>query len=577
MSSQPGNAIRVLALGVVLTILLSGLVWGIHRESPRTLISFHGFLHAGVTTQFLGPAGMRFPPENPYFAGEPLCYYWFYQLLAAVFARWTDLNIFYVLEAFSFAAIAILVFAGLGIGRSFYRSTIAGVLVSFFVLAGTNPLGVAHALQRIARYGTRLLTDHSGYLWGVVGPMYGLIRFGDEGGLYGPFLNFFFNITSRPLALALLVAMVYFLDRSVRNRGRASRLGLVLTAAALGAFNPAMGVSVTGALVLSFAVVWFWDFRRQGMSPALAEQRTTYLWAGLALVAGTLLAAPTYYHLIFGPSDRALRLWLFSGRFFRHAASVGLSVGPLFALALFGSSRISAGRRRFTQVLMLGAFVLILGSVVLRFPSTNESNFFHAGGVLLAIPAAASVFRKEDASGGLSAVRWRVAAVILFFSLTPLLLCESYLGRPAIPVALANRLPERTPADSDLARLYEWVRKETPQKAVFIIDPTADRVTAGGNISEFPAMTSRCLFTERGDHYLVEPYADAARRIDLAARLHSAQAVNDADRLYLRGLDRPLYLLFYRGVEQELAARLTERYGPAAFLRPSVMVFKVEP
>ena len=58
------------------------LVGSIHRESPRTLLSAHGFLHSAIAQRFWVD-GPLLPPQNPFFAGEPLPYYWAFHALGA--------------------------------------------------------------------------------------------------------------------------------------------------------------------------------------------------------------------------------------------------------------------------------------------------------------------------------------------------------------------------------------------------------------------------------------------------------------------------------------------------------------
>src|SRR5262249_39639522 len=72
-----------------LAMLLAAAAWLIpilwlHSHNPRLLPSWHGFLHTAIAARFPGEA---FPPENPFFAGERLPYYWFYQWLTSVTAR----------------------------------------------------------------------------------------------------------------------------------------------------------------------------------------------------------------------------------------------------------------------------------------------------------------------------------------------------------------------------------------------------------------------------------------------------------------------------------------------------------
>ena len=57
----------------LLPLLSSAFLWtlliaGIHRESPRTALSAHGFLHSAIAQRFWVD-GFTLPPQNPFFAG----------------------------------------------------------------------------------------------------------------------------------------------------------------------------------------------------------------------------------------------------------------------------------------------------------------------------------------------------------------------------------------------------------------------------------------------------------------------------------------------------------------------------
>src|SRR5690554_1671565 len=52
----------------------------LQTSNARTLVSWHGFLHTAIANRFPGSFGT---PDNPFFAGEPLPYYWFYHYVAA--------------------------------------------------------------------------------------------------------------------------------------------------------------------------------------------------------------------------------------------------------------------------------------------------------------------------------------------------------------------------------------------------------------------------------------------------------------------------------------------------------------
>jgi hypothetical protein len=163
------NTFSQYLVALLFTLLLCGLIWGIHHNSPRTLISFHGFLHAAIVEQFIGPQPAKFPPENPFYAGEPLCYYWAYQYFAAQFVRIFGINVFYGMEWLAFVAVALLVFSALPLGKRLFRSAPAGFFISILVVVGANLLGIVYLALRAFRYGKQMFLDNNpSYLWGVI-------------------------------------------------------------------------------------------------------------------------------------------------------------------------------------------------------------------------------------------------------------------------------------------------------------------------------------------------------------------------------------------------------------------------
>ncbi len=58
------NLFWIVAFGTAVFWML--LIYAVHRDSPRTLVSFHGFIHAAIAERFLNSAPIAFPPENRY-------------------------------------------------------------------------------------------------------------------------------------------------------------------------------------------------------------------------------------------------------------------------------------------------------------------------------------------------------------------------------------------------------------------------------------------------------------------------------------------------------------------------------
>jgi hypothetical protein len=547
------------------------LILIIHRNSPRTLVSFHGLLHAAIAGKFLAPGSGFWTPENPFFAGEPVSYYWFFHFLAAQVTRGFGLNIFHSFELLVVLGAGILMITAVLLGAKLNKSRISGVLIGYLIMAGTNPLGWLFALKTLFRDGSVVLNDNPNHLWGVVHPIYSLIRYNDFGGIYGPLLNFFLNITSRPLALASLLGSVYFLFRLMQHRRISTVLGLTATSAATTLFSPIIGITAGGALVAGL-LPYFLRNRYEGVERGLSKTRCA-VYAALAISLGIIVALPTFYHLLLSSSGGGAKFILFSLEGLRQLLGIGLSISGLLLLAILGVYRAPIENRYFLTTLTLAALPLLGVNAAFLLMAGNQSNLFHAAALLLAVPASASVLRQNRLTLKPLVDRRLLAVIFVVFLPTTLLLLSSYINRPALPISFESTAITRTPNDSDLGRLYAWARNETNTLAVFIVDPR-NRVAVCGNTAEFPALSGRSLFTEDSDHYLTKPYADADTRFNLAVRLASGEVAKESDSTYLAKLKRPIYILNYNAADPDLINRMRQSYGAPVFHAGAITVFQ---
>ena len=129
----------------------------------------------------------------------------------------------------------------------------------------------------------------------------------------------------------------------------------------------------------------------------------------------------------------------------------------------------------------------------------------------------------------------------------PMVACVlfAYVGRPALPIAFTPAGLARLPADEPPARLYAWIRANTPADAVFVQDPGAEGRTCAGNVSELPALSGRSLFTDYARHYLVAPDRDAPKRAAITAKLVGGAPLDEGERALLVALGRPVYVVTY--------------------------------
>jgi hypothetical protein len=518
-----------------------GTIGALYIGNPRLLASWHGFLHTAIATRFSQAA---FPPENPFFAGEPLPYYWVYHFVAYWISRLAQLDLLHTFQAISWISLAAFVVMSGLIGRAVFRSNIAGVAIAFLGLAGVNPLGPAVAATKHFTRGVPLVqrshmpvetvfvsTETSDGLMAqpLLGAMY-------VGGDWRPGQNlvWFFDVGSRAPALAGLMLLLFLL--LAPGVGWVRYASVAIVSALLTAFNPLVGLAATGTLA--------------GASVLLRSSRRSI---GLTLVAlaGAIAAAPTYWHIFFraGGSKATLHQMLALP-----PAIVAANFLILLPLALLGVRR---GDRRLAAV-AISAVVLLLVTIAVRLPEGNEHNLSNAAQCLLAIPAAAAVTNKRILCG-----------LLLVF--TPVTACTlfAFAARPPMPIATTGTTLLRTPATGDLEPFYQWIRSGTPAQAIFIVDPQSP-VKMSGNVSELPAFTGRTLFTDT-PNYLTTPNADAPLRSQLAVQAAAGRPLTTAQREYVLRFGRPVYIVSYR---DEGVPALTELYGPPAFRRGFVAAFR---
>src|SRR3954466_4798093 len=80
-----------------LGICLCAIGW-LYYGNTRLWGSWHGFVHAGIASRFSDAA---FPPENPFFAGERLPYYWAYHFVGYWLSRASRLDLLHTFHAIS--------------------------------------------------------------------------------------------------------------------------------------------------------------------------------------------------------------------------------------------------------------------------------------------------------------------------------------------------------------------------------------------------------------------------------------------------------------------------------------------
>ncbi len=564
------SSLRYLGAALLAALLCVAPIVYAHRESPRTLVSAHGLLHTAIAQRFAATSLLDAPPENPFFAGARVPYYWFFQYCGARLGRVFGVHPLHAFEWMILGSVCIAWLTAASLGHRLYGGTIPGLALGLLAFGGTNPFGVAILLGKIALRGTAPLHDDPNHLWGIAHPMMSFARLNDPYDLYGPPINFFFNITARPIGLVLLLVTVLCVLTWLRRASVASCMGLVLSSALSTAFSFAIGAP--GALALSGGLVLAaWLPLQDLSSGAVAGTRLwrgRALWAGGGLAMGVALAAPTYLHLLLGDAERAMQVDLSLSAMVR----VGASAGLILVMAVVGVLRQRGDTRRFLIGVLMAGAVLVGAGTVIQLPVENHCNLFQAGAFLLAVPAVGSVVPSPQWSRTRARLTW--LGLWMVFLPTTVLVMGAYLRRPPVALAFTQQRLDRLPAGSPLAHLYAWVRQSTPTDAVFVLDPGPPFTTAVGNMPEFPALTERVMFTSYRSSYMVLPHHDAELRARIATVLLAGEAIDDAQTEYLKALRRPLYLV---SESTPLPPALQDRFGTPVFHDGDVAVFSIDP
>jgi len=488
------------------------LVAAAFAANPALAPRSDGWFHAAVARQL---AARPAPPEDPYFAGLRLLYFWGADLGAAAWlvlaprlAVWTPFVAFNVA-----AALAVVLTVGAharrmgaaarGVALAAALATLAYAPCCWLRVAARVAFGAVTGWAELRR------TVASGLdpLLVVLGrglTHVSMVFFGDK----------FLVLTQFGLGLALfLLAVLALEDLAERVAVRAGLRAALLVAAAL-FVHTVVGYAIV--LVAAVSVVWTFAGRpRSAWTFALA--------AGAATLGALIVLSPYLLETARGKRD---------------ALHPGFSMPALATLFLSGACYVLPGvpwlgarlraepRARFTAAAVLVALVLAL---VLRLPQNNQSKFLNLAFLALAAPAASGL---QEAWRRLPrlAHAWAVAALAVAVLPTSALLAWG-AGSEREPAGGAIGSPS-----PDAAAAMRWAREHTPADAAFC--------DLGGG-RELLALAGRSVLwagREGERDWGYAPAALQARRELVGALVHGREP-DAAGAALLRSLHRDVIVL----------------------------------
>lgn len=517
------------ALAVALTALT---LWPV-AESNRVRASIHGMLHASILYSTVDRGA---PPENPFFAGEPLRYYWTFHAGAASAGELADVEPTIVFAAGNAAALLAFLLLLARLGRALFGSRTSGALALLLGYLGLNPLGV-WLLRTHAPLATldQIASGEDPVNWLKA------LAIGDER-LAATFTKFM-NVSSFPQSFALLVGVWLLLAWLVR---RPSWPIAGLTALAVGAclaLSPITG-GVAG-LTLGLAGAVFLVRR---------DSRVGGVWACGALLAGLFVAAPIVYVGSGNAGDTSteppLRLEDDGARYQAKLQDVGFTLGPILLIALPGVWLAWRRGGDGARLLALSLPPLLVCAVVLAFPVMSEYKMIRMAAPLLGVfagGAVAALARRGPVLVGLG-----TAAALALVVPTNALAWNVYRrhAEATLPMHGEGTRIVVDPAAYPLATMYEWIRTETPDDAVIVCNSWGR--LGGGHFAgphhgeEIPILARRPVFTDVF-FYMTDYEPDFPARNAMLQRLFSGARLTPDDYRALAMLRRPIFLLLRAG------------------------------
>lgn len=474
------------------------------------------WFHAAVVAEI---RDFGLPPEDPYFAGLPLQYMWFYHVLVSTLSQALRTDPFWVMALVNAHAVVALVlaayrFAGALQSRFAHRFAATATLVlafnaAFWILLPVKlvkaVMGDVRGMEEIRR--TFALTPlHYDTAYGFMNIYYNQEFFLDK----------FMVATAFGISLVFMIAAwAGAVDVVQRGRRYGGWLLAVSIVGMLG-FHSLVGFvflvgSVGGAILLHL-----FRGRADGYRPR----------AAVAVVAVSILcflAMTPYLYLVMHAKERAQVFPLD----FSFKKIAGILIACAFVIA------VSLRARSFWTDRSVGARFLALGtaavtafcfSISLPGPNTYDKLgyfVFIPFSIVAGFAIADSVLKKQGRGRVAAAAAW----VLLFFVPVNAIAFVSCFGTPdAVEV---------TPAE---ARVSEWVRANTPREALFVDDH--DRVV-------FLVTGPRRYFwgTSAYAEQWGYPKAEMSRRHHVVEALYGDDPLDRAALDALASLNEPIYVI----------------------------------
>ncbi len=527
------------APALLLAVAITAVIAAPIVESNRVRASIHGMLHASI---LYSAVDRGVPPENPFFAGRPVRYYWAYHVASAAAGEIGAVEPTTVFCASNLLTLTAFLLLLAHLANDAFRSRAAAALAVPLGFLGLNPFGAFFFRGRHPEVSLEEVA-------GGADPIHYIkeLTIGGDERISATFTKFM-NVSSFPVSFTLLLASWLLLARLVR-RPELPLAGLAgLAIAGSIALSPITGATAglaLGAAALVLLLPSGWGGVRRGA-----------LLAAGALIAGLLLALP-FVLVGSGAPDLPREQLLAVKPELAKLSRVLWNLGPILLLAV--PAAIAAARRkdRGTTLLSISLLPLLVTAIVLSFPVASEYKLVRMAAPLLGVFAAGSLallFARFS-----SVIAGAIAVVVtLLFVPTNALIWNAYRAHANATLPYHGD-GTRVVVDFDahpIAEMYEWIRTNTPADAVIIDNPRMkDRHFAGPlHGDEIAVLAHRPVLTDV-PYYMTDYEPGFLHRFRIVDSIFGGERLQPEDYELLHSLRRPIYLLlrsYDRGVARAI-------------------------
>jgi hypothetical protein len=501
--------------------------------NPALRMRSDAWFHAAVA-ESIGRSGL--PPDDPYYAGIQLRYFWAYHVYLLVLRSAVPASLFDLMAITNIFFFPVYLMSILALSSRISARRSGPFFSVALAVFGVNVFGSLLLAGRVLIGDTRGLDLLRGIVNGGSHYILTNLAYGYTGSV-SFFLDKFLVGSPFAMTLAMFLIAVYFLVGWLASGSRRELFLAGLFAISAILFHTIIGLALLLCGGAALAALSLWKARRR--DGGTARRALT----GLALLVAAALLCVPYLRPILASREPGPGSFTVNGVFLWTVFAAGIL--PLILFAARAKLEGIKGTGAIFILFMTG-FALVLG-IFARMPLGNINKIVYLVLLPLVVLAGDGVplllsLRKRPPRLGVALIVFLVASGFATIALG----LAGYVRERGgdLPVPMRNGRIDLTAAEMDA---YRWMREQTPRQSIFINDSRLD----------IPVMASRRQLwaPDRYADAWNYPEAEIGWRREMVGGIYSDATLSREARNRLLAAGFPVYIVMRAGDLQRLAGR----------------------